>query len=94
MAIVHKVEVFVIAGDEMGFRKPMDFNSVYHQIYMSGVELRSNRNDGYTDWEIKKDLYEISILVSSILEASPKFEGEEQWLAQIEQKKIARILGQ
>lgn len=76
----------------MSFRKPMDFNAVYHQIYMCGVEIMSHRNDGYTDWEIKKDLYQIKSLLDLILQNSPKFEGEEEWLADREKEKIVRIL--
>jgi hypothetical protein len=45
----------------MGFRKQMDYNAVHHQIYMSGVELHSNYNDGYNQFEIKKDLHRINI---------------------------------
>ena len=41
----------------MGMRKQMDYNSVHHQIYMSGVELHSNYNDGFNQFEIKKDLH-------------------------------------
>ena len=39
----------------MGFRKPMDYNSVHHQIYIAGVELHSKYNDGFNQFEIKKD---------------------------------------
>lgn len=66
----------------MGFRKPMDYNSVSHQIYIAGVELNSPRNDGFTQWEIKQDLYKVKFLVDQILKSSPEFVGETEFLDQ------------
>ncbi len=66
----------------MGFRKPMDYNSVSHQIYIAGVELNSPRNDGFTQWEIKQDLYKVKFLVDEILKSSPEFVGETEFLEQ------------
>lgn len=76
----------------MGFRKPMDFNAVYHQIYMTGVEVMSSRNDGFTAWELKKDLHQLKSLIDVILNESPTFADEQQWLDEQEQKKLVRIL--
>lgn len=66
----------------MGFRKPMDYNSVSHQIHIAGVELNSPRNDGFTQWEIKQDLYKVKFLVDEILKSSPEFVGETEFLEQ------------
>ena len=66
----------------MGFRKPMDYNSVSHQIYIAGVELNSPRNVKYTQWEIKQDLYKVKFLVDEILKSSPEFVGETEFLEQ------------
>jgi hypothetical protein len=76
----------------MGFRKPMDYNSVHHQLYISGVELYSPRNDGFTQWEIKQDLYRIKWLVDAILKDSPSFNGEEEFLKEHEQHVMWRTL--
>jgi hypothetical protein len=76
----------------MGFRKPMDYNSVYHQIYMAGVELHSPYNDGYTQWAIKQDLYRIKWLVDNILKDSPTFSGEEEFLKDHEQHVMWKTL--
>ena len=77
---------------KMGFRKPMDYNSVNHQIYMAGVELHSPYNDGYMQWEIKKDLHKLKWLLDEILEDSPDFAGEEEFLKEHEQVKMWRTL--
>lgn len=93
MVHVSKVASHVTAkGMKMGFRKPMDFNAVYHQIYMTGVEVMSTRNDGFTAWEMKKDLYQLKSMIDLILEQSGKFSGEDEWLAEQEKNKIVRIL--
>lgn len=72
----------------MGFRKPMDYNSVSHQIYIAGVELNSPRNDGFNAWEIKKDLYKIKFLVDEILKTSPTFVSETEFLEEHSKKQM------
>jgi hypothetical protein len=76
----------------MGFRKPMDYNSVHHQVYMAGVELHSPYNDGYTQWAIKQDLYKIKWLVDAILKDSGSFSGEEEFLKEHEQTVMWKTL--
>lgn len=76
----------------MGFRKPMDYNQVHHQIYMAGVELNSAHNDGYTQWEIKKDLYQLKWLLDQIMQTSPTFVDEEEFLKQQDKKKVWHLL--
>lgn len=60
----------------------MDYNAVNHQIHMAGVELNSPHNDGFTQWEIKQDLYKVKFLVDEILKSSPEFVGETEFLEQ------------
>jgi len=76
----------------MGFRKPMDYHSVQHQIYMSGVELNSPRNDGFTSFEIKKDLHKLKWLIDEIMADSPSFAGEDEFLKEHDQTKMWRTL--
>jgi vancomycin permeability regulator SanA len=76
----------------MGFRKPMDYNSVHHQIYIAGVELHSPYNDGFTTFEIKKDLHKLKWLLDAIMNDSPTFTGEDEFLKEHEQTKMWRTL--
>jgi hypothetical protein len=76
----------------MGFHKPMDYNSVSHQIYIAGVELHSPYNDGFTTFEIKKDLYKLKWLLDEIIADSPTFSDEEGFLKEHEQTKMWRTL--
>ena len=70
----------------------MDYNSVHHQIYIAGVELCSPRNDGFTTFEIKKDLHKLKWLIDEIMKDSPTFEGEDEFIKEHEQKVMWKIL--
>jgi vancomycin permeability regulator SanA len=78
----------------MGFRKPMDYNSVHHQIVVTGVELNSSRNDGFIAFEMKKDLYRLKFLLDQILKDSPEFVGEEEFLEQQSKQQMWRALNE
>jgi hypothetical protein len=78
----------------MGFRKPMDYNAVSHQIYMAGVELNSKYNDGFTQFEIKKDLHKLKWLIDEIMKDSPTFAGEDEFLKENEQRVMWHTLSQ
>ena len=79
-------------GSEMGFRKPMDYYAISHQIHMAGVELNSSMNDGFTQFEIKKELFKLKWLIDGILSSSSKFEGEEQFIKEHSQQQMLNIL--
>lgn len=76
----------------MGFKNNLDYNRITHDLYAAGIELRSSYNDGFTQWELKKDLYKIKWLIDSILEDSPTFEPEEQFLKEYTKKVVWRKL--
>lgn len=91
LEIVIKV-VTAHAEEKMGFRKPMDYTGVHHQIYMAGVELHSGHNDGYTTWEIKKDLHRIKWLLDEIMADSPTYADEQEFLDEHSKVKMWRTL--
>jgi hypothetical protein len=76
----------------MGFRKPIDYNSVHHQIYMAGVELHSSHNDGFTTWEIKKDLHRLKWLLDEIMADAPTYATEQEFLDDHSKVKMWRTL--
>ena len=59
---------------------------------MSGVELHSNYNDGYNQFEIKKDLHRIKWLLDEIMRDAPTFAGEDAFLKEHDQTKMWRTL--
>lgn len=76
----------------MGFRKPMDYESIHHQIHIAGIELHSNYNDGWNQWAIKQDLYKLKWLIDEIIKESPAFADEEKFLKDNEQRVMWRTL--
>lgn len=76
----------------MGFRKPLDRDSIYHKIHMAGVEINSPYNDGYTAFEVKKDLYKIKWLIEEILNDSAYLSGEDEWVEEQSKQQMWRKL--
>ena len=66
----------------MGYRKDWDMNALKHSLWIMSHECSSPRNDGFTAFEIKKDLLELKFLIDDLLERTPKFAGEEDILHQ------------
>lgn len=56
-------------------------------------ECRHMRNDGFTQFEIKKDLIEIQFLLNDLLETCPTFYGEEEWLQECLNQRLLKKLG-
>jgi hypothetical protein len=54
---------------------------------MAGVELNSARNDGFTTWDIKQDLYKLKFLLDEIMETSPTYGDLEQEFLSNESKR-------
>ena len=76
----------------MGLFKSWDVSDVSQQVYRMARECSSPYNDGYTAFEIKKDLYELKFVIDQALKKTPTFDGEEQWLTDEEKKRIIKHL--
>ncbi len=61
----------------MGYRKDWDMNVLRHSLWVMAHECSSPRNDGFTAFEIKKELLELKFLIDDLLDNTPKFAGEE-----------------
>ena len=92
MVTATKVALAIVKVIKMGHRKPMDYNSVSHQIYMTGIEINSMYNDGFTQSIMKQDLYKLKWLIDEILADSPTFSDEEEFLKEHEKVKLWRTL--
>jgi hypothetical protein len=74
-------------------KKSWSIEDVATQLRALSRECSSSYNDGFTAFELKKDLYQIKELVDQALSSSPNFgELEQQWLTNQEQKRIIKIL--
>jgi hypothetical protein len=77
----------------MGFRKSWDVAGIIGQVHSLARECSSPRNDGFTSFECKKDLYQLKEIVDAALAEAPDFGSiEEQWLTEQEQKRIIKLL--
>jgi hypothetical protein len=60
---------------------------------MAGVELTSARNDGFTTWAIKQDLYKIKFLLDEIMQTSPTYgEIEQEFLTEESKRQVWHLL--
>lgn len=77
----------------MGFKKSWDIPDIVQQIHSASRECNSSYNDGFTSFEIKKELYLISEVIQKALATAPNFgDMEQQWLTEQEQKRIIKHL--
>ncbi len=74
-------------------KKDWDVSDIANQIRSLSRQCSNHHNDGFTAFELKKDLYLLKELVESALHDSPHFgHMEEEWLTEQEQKRIIKIL--
>lgn len=71
----------------MGFQLP-NTQSAISILSKALNEVNSPYNDGITAFEIKKDLYKIKFFLDQQLSKASKFQGEEEFLKECEQKMI------
>jgi hypothetical protein len=77
----------------MGFKKSWDVADITNQLHSLARECASPYNDGFTAFELKKELYLVKEIVDRAMEQSPNFgDMEDQWLQEQEKKRIIKIL--
>lgn len=72
----------------MGFKKPLEPDSIKMQLIRAHGEICSPYNDGWTAWQSKQELYEIKFLLEEMLKRQPTFTGEEEWLTEQNKKQV------
>jgi hypothetical protein len=74
-------------------KKSWSIEDVANQLRALSRECSSPYNDGFTAFELKKELYLIKEIVDRAMEQSPNFgDMEDQWLQEQEKKRIIKIL--
>ena len=74
-------------------KKNWDVVNIASQLRELSNQCSSSYNDGFTAFELKKDLYQIKDLVDQAISRAPNFgDLEQQWLTTQEQKRIIKIL--
>jgi hypothetical protein len=61
----------------MGFKKSWDVDAICIQLSRMAAECRSPFNDGFTAFEVKKELFKIKFCLEDLLEICPTFVDEE-----------------
>lgn len=75
------------------FKKDWDIADIANQIRRLSGQCSNTANDGFTAFELKKDLYLLHELINTALEDAPDFgEVEKRWLTEQEKKRIINIL--
>ena len=73
-------------------KKLWSVEDIATQIHAIARECSSPYNDGFTSFELKKDLYQIKEILDTAISRSPTFYGEQEWLTAQEQQRIIKIL--
>lgn len=76
----------------MGFQKPLHKDHIIEQISKAAREVASPYNDGFTGWALKQELYTIKHFLDQALEDLPRFNDEEEFLAELQKKKMWKKL--
>ena len=75
----------------MGYNKP-DLQKTNILIHTAICEANSRYNDGFTQFEIKKELYKLKWILDEYFDRSPKFTGEDEWIDEMMKRKVVEIL--
>lgn len=77
----------------MGFKKSWDVADIANQLHSLSRECSSPLNDGFTSFELKKELYLVKSIIDDALQNAPDFGNlEQEWLTEQEKKRIVKIL--
>ena len=74
-------------------KKDWDISDIANQIRSLSRQCSSPHNDGFTSFELKKDLYLLQTLINEAVTDAPDFgKLEQDWLTDQEKKRIINIL--
>jgi hypothetical protein len=74
-------------------KKDWDVSNIASQIHSLSRQCSNHYCDGFTAFELKKELYLLKEIIEQSLHDAPNFgELETRWLTEQEQKRIIKIL--
>jgi hypothetical protein len=77
---------------KMSFRKNWDADRIIGELASCTSQVRDARNDGWSAWGCKQDLYRVKFALDEMLKHAPTFAGESEWLLDQERLQIWKIL--
>lgn len=72
--------------------KNWNVNNIKNSISNAYYVCSDPRQDGYTTWPIKQELYQLKWFIDEVLGKCPTYVGEDQWLTEQEKQRIIKIL--
>ena len=79
----------------MGYIKRWDVNDIKHQLGRCAAELHYNGNDGFIQWNYKKELLEVKYYIDELLHQAPTFgEIETSYHADMEKQQMWKRLNE
>jgi len=73
-------------------QKTWNLSDIKRQISRISLECKSPYNEGFTAFELKKELYDLQFLLETELKSCPTFAGENEWLTEQEKTRIIKHL--
>jgi hypothetical protein len=79
----------------MGYIKRWDVTDIKHQLGRCSAEMQYSGNDGFTQWDCKKELLEVKYYLDQLLHNSPTFSNlEESYILEKEKELAWKILNE
>jgi hypothetical protein len=72
--------------------KRWSVEEIANQLHSCGYAMNDPYMDGFTTWGCKQDLYRVKFILDEILENSPIYSGEQEWLEERAKEKTWKII--
>lgn len=69
-------------------------DGIVNQLRSCAYDMNDPHYDGFVQWGRKQDLYRVKFILDKLLESSPKFAPEDEWLAELEKERAWELLKQ
>lgn len=68
--------------------KPINSSEIKNGLFRTYSEITNPRNDGFSQWGLKQELYQLKFQLDELLKNCPTFVGEEEWLEEQHKKQM------
>jgi hypothetical protein len=72
--------------------KHWNVENIVNQLHSCSHAMNDPRMDGFVTWGCKQDLYTIKFILDDILENSPTYSVEKEWLEERAKEKTWKII--
>jgi hypothetical protein len=76
----------------MSFVQHWNADQILMQLHHCAAEMNDWRNEGYSQWSCKQDLYRVKFELDRLLKTSPHFSMEPEWLEEQQKQQVWDIL--